>query len=198
MAEIKSGVKVAFLLVFLYLQFKTNTSLNSFVVTLTYVFSNINDLSPDGSILINNFNARSSKWWPLDKDFPEGHEIESLTSTAGYSQLIDQPEQITNTSSSCIDLIFTTNSCFVKDSGVELSLFDKCHHNIIFGKVNLKIPLPAYTREVWSYEKANVEGIQRSIFGVHWDYLFQGTTVLNKSENLKWNSQKHILQFYSK
>ena len=37
-AEIKLGVKVAFLLVFIDLQFKTNTSLNSFAETLTYVF----------------------------------------------------------------------------------------------------------------------------------------------------------------
>ena len=31
--------------------------------------------------------------------------------------------------------------------------------------------------KVWNYGKANVEGIQISIFCVDWDYLFQGTTV---------------------
>ena len=49
------------------------------------------------------------KWSAFHKDSPEGHEIESRA----------------NTSSSCIDLVFTTNSCFVKNSGVELSLFDE-------------------------------------------------------------------------
>ena len=109
---------------------------------------------------------------------------------------MDQPVHITNTSSSCIDLIFTANSCFVKDSAVELSLFDKCHHNIIFGKVNLKIPLPSpYTREVWNYEKANVEGIQRSISGVDWDYLFQGTTVYKKVEIVNETVQNIFCNF---
>ena len=91
--------------------------------------SNINDLNLDCSILIGGFNAISSKWWAPYKDSPKGHKIESLTSTARYSQLIDQPKHITNTSSSCKDLIFTTNSSFVKDSNVELSSFNKCHHN---------------------------------------------------------------------
>ena len=64
-------------------------------------------------------------------------------------------------------------------------MLDKCHHNIIFGKLSFKIPLPPpYTREVWNYGKANVEGIQRSISGVEWDYLFQGTTVHKKVEIL--------------
>ena len=88
--------------------------------------------------------------------------------TAKYSQLIDQSIHITNRFSSCIDLTFTANSSFVKDSGVESGV--KCHHNITFGKESLKIPLPPpYTGEVWNYEKANVEGIQRSISGIDWN-----------------------------
>ena len=160
------------------------------MVTLT-CYSNINDLNPNCSILIGDFNARSSKWWALDKDSPEGHVIdrsshrscsikgvlsnfakfigkhlcqsvffnkvaglrpatllkkrlkrrcfpvnftkftrtpflqntsggcfwiESLTLATGNSQLISQGTHITNTlthmSSTCIDLIFTTNSSF--------------------------------------------------------------------------------------
>ena len=51
-------------------------------------------------------------------------------------------------------------------------MFNKCHHNIIFGKVIFKIPLrPPTAREVWNYGKANVEDIQRSISSVDWDFL---------------------------
>lgn len=39
--------------------------------------------------------------------------------------------------------------------------------------------------KVWNYGKANVEGIQISIFCVDWDYFFQGTTV--HKEILKTN-----------
>ena len=120
-----------FLLVFIDLHFKTKTG-----------------------ILIEVFNARSFKWWAFDKDSPEGRKIESLTSTAGYSQLIDQQKHITNTSSSCIDLVSTTNSSFLKDSGIELSLFDICHHNIIFGKARPKISLLSpYTWKCGTMEK---------------------------------------------
>ena len=55
--------------------------------------------------------------WAFDKNSPEGHEIKS---TAKYSQLINQPTHIANTSSFCMNLIFTMNSSFVKDSDVEL------------------------------------------------------------------------------
>ena len=50
----------------------------------------INDSNQDCSTLKGDFNVRSSKWFALDKDSPEGHENKSLTSTPTYSQLIDQ------------------------------------------------------------------------------------------------------------
>ena len=47
--------------------------------------------------------------------------------------------------------------------GVDLSTFEKCHHNIIFGKINIRIPLPpSYVREVWDYRKTNVRSIKKS------------------------------------
>ena len=38
----------------------------------------------------------------------------------------------------------------------------KCHHNIIHGKIGNRVPLPpAYIREVWDYNKANVEMLKK-------------------------------------
>ena len=56
---------------------------------------------------------------------------------------------MTNTNSSCIDLIFTSNPS-VTEFGTDLSLYaDSCHHSIVFCKKNLNVPLPPpYTREV--------------------------------------------------
>ena len=56
---------------------------------LDLCLSNINDLNLECSKLTGEFNATSSKWWVLDKDFLEGHKVESLISTTGYSQLIN-------------------------------------------------------------------------------------------------------------
>ena len=93
-----------------------------------------------------------------------GQEVVSLTSSAGYSQIIDKPTHIVNNSMSCIDLIFCTNTNAVSKHGVDVSIFEKCHHNIIFGKTDIRVPLPsAYVREVWDYRKANAENIKKAI-----------------------------------
>ena len=48
----------------------------------------------------------------------------------------------------CIGLIFTSNPSF-SASGVELSLYEKSHHNSIYGKINFNVLLPPpYIREV--------------------------------------------------
>ena len=135
--------------------------------------SNINDLSPACSIITGDVNARSTKWWRLDKENVEGLEINIITRAAGYSQLINQPTHITKDSLSCIDLIFTSNPNLINSSGVEMSLFDKCRHNIVYGKIDFKISIPPpYTREVWVYKNASAESIQRSISSIDWDFLF--------------------------
>ena len=99
--------------------------------------SNINDLNPACSFTTGDFNARLPQWWTLDKKNNVSREISFLTSSAGYSQLIDQPTHITKESSYCINLIFTSSPSFISTSGVELSLYEKCHENLIYGKKTL-------------------------------------------------------------
>ena len=95
--------------------------------------------------------------------------------------MIDQPTYVINNFSSCIVLVFASNSNVTCNLGVELSLFDKCHHILMFGKLNFMIPLlPAYKRQVWDYKKTNAECIRRSISSVDWNFLFQGTSVNQK------------------
>ena len=139
---------------------------------------NINDLNPACSVITGDLNARSPQWWALDKENTEGREISFLTPSASYSQLIDQPTHITKESSSCIDIIFTSNPSFSSASGVELSLYEKCHHTLIYGKINFIVPLPQpYIREVWYYKNAKVENIQQSVSGIDWNFIFLGKTV---------------------
>ena len=63
---------------------------------------------------------------------------------------------------SFIDLIFCTNQSVISNHGVDVSIFDKCHHNIIYGKVDIRVPFPSsYVQEVWDYKKANIENIKK-------------------------------------
>ena len=56
------------------------------------------------SHILSNFNARCSSWWKNDITNTAGQEIDSLTSSAGYTQIIDKPTHVANNSMSCIEL----------------------------------------------------------------------------------------------
>ena len=57
---------------------------------------------------------------------------------------------------SCIDLIFCTNQNVISKHRVDVLIFDKCHNNIIYGKINIRVPLPTiYVHEVWNYSETN-------------------------------------------
>ena len=143
--------------------------------------SNINDLNSAFSAITGDFNARLPQWWALDKEYNEGREISFLTSSASYNQLNDQPTHITKEFFSCRNLVFTSTPSFISASGVELSLYEKCHHNLIFRKINFHIPFPPpYIREVWDCKNAKVENIQQSVSGVDWNFIFKGKTVNQK------------------
>ena len=102
----------------------------------------INNVLPIYSVITGDLNARCSKWCNKDITNSVGREIDTLTSSAGYKQIINKPTHIVNNLSSCIDLIFCNNLNPLSNYSVDLSLFEKCHHNIIFDKINIRIPLP--------------------------------------------------------
>ena len=59
---------------------------------------------------IRDFNTKSKNWYSHDKTSFEGKTIESTTSWFGLYQLINEPTHLLENSSSCIDLIFTSQS----------------------------------------------------------------------------------------
>ena len=48
------------------------------------------------SILVGDFNAKLSKLCPSDKYSKAGHDIDTFTTTSGYTQMIGQPTHIMN------------------------------------------------------------------------------------------------------
>ena len=70
---------------------------------------NINDQHSVCSIVIADFNAKCSKWYTTDEDDTVDLELGSITTTAGYSQMINKPTHFINESSSCI--VFRYQSC---------------------------------------------------------------------------------------
>ena len=130
---------------------------DKFCSSFNILMSNSNDEKPLASITTGDFNARSKNWWFQGITNSQGSIIDTLTPISGYHQLINLPTHMANTSSSCNDLIFTSNANLITELGIEKSLYgDNYHHSIVFGKMNLSVRLPPpYTREVWDYNKAD-------------------------------------------
>ena len=126
---------------------------------------------------MGDFNVRSSVWWTRDKTAIEGTQLKSLTTIHGFHQIMSRPTHLLPQTLSCIDLIFTDYPNLIVDSGVHLSLHSTCHHQITYCKLNLSIEYrPPYERLVWDYNRANVEGIKKSIEFLIWEVM-----LINKS-----------------
>ena len=76
-----------------------------FLFNLEKRVNQIKQLKPSFTIILGDFSARSSYWWPDDITSPEGTHINSLISIYGFDQLISDPTHILPASSSSIDLI---------------------------------------------------------------------------------------------
>ena len=77
-----------------------------------------------------------------------------------------------------IDFLFTSQPNLVMESGVHSSLHQNCHHQIIYAKINLKVFYPPpYEREIWHYQRANVDQIQRAIDQFSWEKSFRNLNI---------------------
>ena len=184
-AEIRSQNEKCFLICIYRSPSQNQDEFKNFCTNFDIHLNNINDELPLCSIVAGDFNACCSSWWKNDITNLQGQELDSLTLSAGYNQIIDKPTHVINTFMSSIDLIFCTNQSVISNHGVDVSIFDKCHHNIICGKINIRVPLPpTYVREVWDYEKANIENIKKAISNTDWNKAFENLSVDEKVDFL--------------
>ena len=71
---------------------------------------------------------------------------------------------ILDTTSSCIDLKFTSLINLIINAVVHSSLHLYCHHQIVYANFNLKITYPPlYLRKSWHYKDTNIELIRRAL-----------------------------------
>ena len=140
-------------------------------------------------IAIGDFHANSKFWYCNDNATSQGRALENVTSQFGLHLVIKEPTHILHNSSSCIDLIFTSQPNLIIESGVHPSLHPNCHHQIICAEFDLQIHYPPqYYREVWHYHDANIELIRRTVGQFNWQKAF-----LNKNVNEKVNIFKETI-----
>ena len=82
-------------------------------------------------------------------------------------------------------LRFTTNSKLLCDVGVDQNIYKKCHLDVIYRSVNLKIPLPPiYYKEIWVYKNTDPVCIQRAVSLVNCNAVFSNKTADEKVKSL--------------
>ena len=103
----------------------------------------------------------------------EGANLYSLTSSNGFSQLINEAAHIQANRSSCIDLILIDQPNLSMNSKVYSSLHPNCHHNIVHSRFKLNIDYPPpYQRLIWDCKKADSTKIRKALDMVNWERLF--------------------------
>ena len=148
------------------------------------------------NVVLGDFNVKSNLCCKSDKTSYEGSKIEGITSQFGLQQLINEPTHHTRNSFSCNDLIFASQPNLLMEPGVHSSLHESCHHQIIYAKCNFKIYYPPlYEREIWHYQKANIENIRKEIDQFPWAMRFTNIDV-NEKLNLFNKSIKDIMRNY--
>ena len=123
----------------------------------------INNRKPYLSVITGDFNSRCSFWWSDDIDTKDRLKLFSLTSSHGFSQLINQPTNIKANSSSCIDFIFIDQANLSLNVGVPASLHPNCYHQVVHSSFNFNICYSApYQRLIWDYNKVDEKIIRKT------------------------------------
>ena len=143
---------------------QTQDGFETFWKNFELTLDKIHENNPFMTIVLGDFNAKSNNWCKADITSLEGSKVDTIANSYGLNQIIQEPTQILNSSSSCIDLIFTLQPNLVMESGIHSSLHSNCHHQIVFTKFSLSIFYPPpYKITVWYYERANTELIRRAV-----------------------------------
>ena len=130
---------------------------------------NINNSGPYLIIFTGDFNARNTFRCDSYIISREGLDLSELSSHHNLQQRINTSTHIFPNSEYCIDLLFTSQPNLISKSGVHASLFPRCHHQIIYAKINLKICYPPqYEKLVWDYSKANITNIRKCFTQINW------------------------------
>ena len=88
---------------------QTQSKFEKFIENLELNLGSLCQNNPFLVVLIADLNNKSKIWYCHDKSSHKGNTIENVTAQFGLQQTIKEPTHISNTSSSCIDLISRHN-----------------------------------------------------------------------------------------
>ena len=116
---------------------QTHDDFETFMKNCELNLDEINKKNPL-TVAVGDFNAKSQTWFENDKTSYKGSKLDILTCSHGLDQLINELIHLLDSSPSYINLIFTSQSNLVVESGTT-SLHPNCHHQSVHAKFDLSI-----------------------------------------------------------
>lgn len=167
---------------------------NSHSMTLTSIENSVGlaiDTNIENILITGDFNLdmrtdRSSR------------KISDICQQYSLSQIISEPTHFTETSSSLIDLILTTNTRHVLLSGVGDPFLDQSvrYHCPVYCVLNFnKVKSNSYTRPIWLYDRGNYQSMNIEIANKDWDSIKHADINIyakNLTEYLSQVAKNHI------
>ena len=114
--DIKLGHKICSFVVLYWSPSQSSDEFESFSKNLELILDRVMKNTPYMMVLLSDFNAKCTNWYKHDKTNFEGIAIENISSQCGLYQVINEPTHISENSSSCIDLIFTSQPNLINTS----------------------------------------------------------------------------------
>ena len=81
-------------------------------------------------VVLEDFNVKLNSWYANDNTNTAGSNIDILTDSFVFNQIINEPAHILSNSSSYIDSIFTSLPNIVQEWGAHSSLHASVYHQI--------------------------------------------------------------------
>ncbi len=124
--------------------------------------------NPDIIICIGDFNDKCMSWDGNHSESEMGYKFYNCINDNNLFQMVDELTKVTDSCSSCLDLIIN-NSPGYFDNVSTLPPLSDLDRNVINGTINfVDSTATKLYKEVWYYDKADWELIDRVLFNTHW------------------------------
>ena len=115
--RVKIGDKLCRLVALYRSPSQTQDDFLSFSQNFELTLETLSKNKPYVLVATGDFNAKLTHWYSQDTNTFKGISVENVVSQFGLHQIIKEPTHILENSSSCIDLVFTSQPNLIVDSG---------------------------------------------------------------------------------
>ena len=139
-----------------------------FLDNMQTVFNAVQNDMPESFFLLGDLNDHCYAWESDHKNSELGNKLLQLVNMNNIFQIIDEPTHIKDASPSLLDLILTDSPGYIIDSGTLPPIGDP-YHCCIFCRVQVQVKREAaYSRMVWKYNLADVNGLIYNLSNAPW------------------------------